>query len=296
MSAQVYIGPAGWQYKDWQGIAYPQPKPKGFKELRYLSDFVNVVEVNSSFYKIPSPNSVQEWLGLVRYKSNFKFSIKLFQGFTHRHFDYTRDEVLAFSKSIEALQRDNRLAALLIQFPWKFKNTPEALERVLKISRDFSMFPCAVEFRHASWMTDDIYKQFQDSHISFVNIDEPAHNQSLPQSDIVTSPIGYIRFHGRNSENWFKDNVGQDQRYNYLYNDSEMYSWLDSIKRIRDRTEMLIIIFNNHFKGQALVNGIQLGAVLEEKKPVAPVTLLRHYPQLQSITDTKDDEQLFLFD
>lgn len=295
MSAQIYIGPAGWQYKDWQGIAYPQPKPKGFKELRYLSDFFNSVEVNGSFYKIPSVESVREWIDLVRHKDDFKFCVKLFHGFTHRDYLYTKEEVLAFSKSLDVLQRDERLAAVLVQFPWKFKNTPESLQRVLHLARDFKDFPCAVEFRHASWMTDDVFKQLQDAQMSFVNIDEPQHHHSMPPSDLVTSPIGYIRFHGRNAENWFKEDVGQNQRYNYLYNDTEIYSWLDSIKRIRNRTEMLIIIFNNHFKGQALVNGIQLSAILDDKKPVAPETLLQHYPQLQSIVSPKDDEQLLLF-
>ena len=295
MSARVYIGPAGWQYRDWQGIAYPQPKPKGFNELRYLSDYVDIVEVNSSFYKIPSPAAVLEWCKQVRHKPNFKFCIKLFQGFTHRDYGFTTEEMRAFSKSLDILQQQNRLAALLIQFSWKFKNTSDTLPRVLKLARDFENFPCAVEFRHASWMADGVYKSFQDANISFVNIDQPEHHHALPPTDVVTAPVGYIRFHGRNSDNWFKENIGQDQRYNYLYSDSEMTSWLDRIQKIRQRTEALIIIFNNHFKGQALVNCIQLSAFINDQNPFAPENLVRHYPQLDSIVIRKDDEQLSLF-
>ena len=87
----VFIGPAGWQYRDWQGIAYPHPKPKEFKELGYLADFFNVVEVNGSFYKVPSPDSVKEWIRLVQHKRDFQFCVKLHQQFTHAVYPYAKE-------------------------------------------------------------------------------------------------------------------------------------------------------------------------------------------------------------
>lgn len=291
----IYIGPAGWNYPDWRGIVYPSARPKGFRELRYLADFFNLVEINSPFYKIPSIASVETWLEQVQHQRFFQFSIKLFQQFTHSEVPPDNGQNDAFIKILELLRRENRLAALLLQFPWRFKKTPANASYLFKLAKLFQDFPCAVEFRHDSWMSDDIFARLRERQIAFVNIDEPQHECSLPLSSIVTAKDAYLRLHGRNAEMWFSENSTPAQRYNYLYDNAEMDSIIQTIQEIRDKTGNLYIIFNNHFRGQAIVNAFQLIAKLYRQPPLIPVTLLDHYPHLRAIGRIKGDEQLSLF-
>ncbi|MBN1479278.1 DUF72 domain-containing protein [candidate division KSB1 bacterium] len=294
-NSPVYIGPAGWNYKDWRGIVYPSSRPKGFRELRYLADFFNLVEINSTFYKIPSLESVEAWLEQVQHQRHFQFSIKLFQQFTHSDIPPENEQIDAFTKIIGLLRRENRLAALLMQFPWRFKKTPANISYLFKLAKLFQDFPCAIEFRHDSWMSDAILARLRERQIAFVNIDEPQHERSLPLSSVVTAEYAYLRLHGRNAEMWFNENSNIAQRYNYLYDSAEMDSIIQTIQEIRDKTGTLYIIFNNHFRGQAIVNAFQLIAKLYRQPPLIPVTLLDHYPHLRAIGRIKGDQQLSLF-
>ncbi|MBN1559753.1 DUF72 domain-containing protein [candidate division KSB1 bacterium] len=290
----VYIGPAGWNYQDWRGIVYPPRRPRGFQELRYLTDFFNLVEINSSFYKIPALDSVANWLEHIRDKKNFQFSLKLFQQFTHGDYPPQKEQISHFQAILERLHQEARLAALLIQFPWRFKNTAENQAALFKLLNIFADFPRAVEFRHDSWMTEETLDRLRRSDVAFVNIDEPPHQHSLPSSSIVTANFAYLRLHGRNAAMWFNEESTAAQRYNYLYNETEMMSILDNIKKIREKTIPLLIIFNNHYRGQAVVNALQMMAHLGDR-PLIPATLIDHYPQLASIGRSKTDEQLSLF-
>lgn len=294
-SAHINIGPAGWNYKDWRSIVYPHQRAKGFQELHYLADFFNLVEINSTFYKIPALESVQSWIAQVQNKKGFQFSVKLYQQFTHSDYPPEKEQVSAFCQILELFQREARLATLLVQFPWKFKKTAGNRTTLFKLMEKFKDFPCAVEFRHDSWMSDETFHTLQDRQIAFVNIDEPKHEHSLPQSTIVTSNIAYLRLHGRNSDMWFENSSTVAQRYNYLYNDAEMDSILNTIKKIREKSGNLFVIFNNHYRGQAIVNAFQLMAKLNSQPPDVPATLLQYYPQLETICRIKDDEQLSLF-
>jgi uncharacterized protein YecE (DUF72 family) len=77
------IGTAGWKYKDWEGIVYPKPKPRGFDELQFLSNLFSTVEINSSFYGPPRPSAAKKWVESVQHVPSFRFTAKLYQSFTH---------------------------------------------------------------------------------------------------------------------------------------------------------------------------------------------------------------------
>ncbi len=76
---KVYIGPAGWNYKDWEGIVYPSKAEKNFDQLAYLARFFNVIEINSSFYRPPAVKSTLKWVDRVKYNPQFTFTYKLWQ-------------------------------------------------------------------------------------------------------------------------------------------------------------------------------------------------------------------------
>ncbi len=212
------------------------------------------------------------------------FCVKLWRQFTHSESPLDNADVRSFRRILELLAAQDRLGALLLQFPWRFKKSKQTLDRVIMLADHFKEFSCAVEFRHASWQDESVFEQLARRHIAFVNIDQPVIGASVTPSHVTTSNIGYIRFHGRNSAAWFAEDAGRDARYNYLYNDVEILSWLSHINAMTAETEKTFIFFNNHFRGQAVVNALQLMHKMTGEKPPAPATLLRRFPGAASFT------------
>jgi uncharacterized protein YecE (DUF72 family) len=276
----MYIGPAGWSYPDWQGIVYPKKKPRNFSELEFISKYFNSVEINSSFYKIPTLSTVDRWIRNVEKRDDFKFCVKLWQRFTHSEFSVEQSDIDQFRKMLTTLVEAERLGPLLLQFPWRFKKSKATVKRTFEIIQQFQGFSCALEFRHAGWQDESLQADLRENGIAFVNIDQPVIGESLAPSAVVTSNEGYVRFHGRNEAAWFAENAGRDERYNYLYNNEEIGSWIESIDKMSEQTDSMYIIFNNHFRGKALINAFELKYQMTSEKPLAPESLFRHFPNL----------------
>ncbi len=113
----IKIGIAGWSYSDWEGIVYPRPAPHGFHALEYMSQFFDVVEVNSSFYQPPRAENTRLWARQVEANPRFPFTAKLWRGFTHER-NATRQDEKVFKAGLAPLASAGRLGALLMQFPW----------------------------------------------------------------------------------------------------------------------------------------------------------------------------------
>jgi Protein of unknown function DUF72 len=79
----IRIGPAGWKYKDWEGVVYPQPAPRGFDALAYIAEYFTTVEINSSYYGPPQPKAARRWVNSVSQNRDFRFTAKLYHSFTH---------------------------------------------------------------------------------------------------------------------------------------------------------------------------------------------------------------------
>ena len=120
---------------------------------------------------------------------------------------------------------------------------------------------------------------------AFVNIDQPALSDNLPATGHVTAPIAYFRFHGRNADKWFGPDTSNEERYNYLYSARELDPW---VSRIRDAAERapggVYAILNNHFRGQAVANALELQAVLTGETRDVARSLRAAYPSIQPIT------------
>jgi len=289
--SEIYIGPAGWSYPDWHGVVYPAERPKGFSELNFLSNYFNTVEINSSFYRIPSVKNVNNWVNQIKHHPSFMFCVKLWQNFTHTEMNPASQQTSEFRNALEPMLKENRLGALLIQFPWRFKLNDENLAQLNTILSEFHEFPCAVEFRHNSWIQDKVFDTLAEHRCAFVNIDQPVIGDSIPPTAKETSSIGYVRFHGRNYANWFKEGSGRDARYDYLYQKDEIDSWMENIRKIAEQTLGTFIIFNNHFRGQAVVNALQLDHMLTGKKVPAPSHLVNVYHSLDGVAVADDAGQ-----
>jgi uncharacterized protein YecE (DUF72 family) len=274
-TADVRIGPAGWSYKDWEGTVYPAHGSR-FDALAYLAHYFDTIEVNSSFYRTPPPTHAQSWIRRVLENDAFRFTAKLNRLFTHERAAIDPAEVRAFRRFLDPLAEAGRLGAILVQFPWSARNTEEMRDHMSRLFDAFDSYPLAVEVRHASFEDDGFYGFLNDRNVSIVNIDQPLFSDSVKPSNVVTGPIGYIRLHGRNYEKWFA-HAESWERYNYLYAPKELEPWAARIREIAASRETYAIT-NNHFRGQAIVNALDLKKSLGMPLEVPP-QLREAYPE-----------------
>lgn len=277
----IRFGPAGWSYPDWRGIVYPAHKPKRLHELEYIAQFFDTVEINTSFYNPPRPSVVKEWIHQAEHNKRFQFTTKLWQRFTHDR-NATLDDERVFKEAMAPLVEAGRLGALLIQFPWSFKNDPENRQYLADLCRQFHEYPLVLEVRHSSWNQPEILEMLTELDLGFCNIDQPIIGRSIKPSQYVTGPVGYVRLHGRNYKEWFsaKDKHEAGERYNYLYSLEELEPWAQKIKQIAAGSRVTFVITNNHARGQAVANALQLTALVTGRTVPAPESILQEYPEL----------------
>lgn len=246
-------GTAGWSYADWNGTVYPQKKPKDFNHLEFLARDFDFVEVNTTFYRLPSEQLVRGWVNKTEHIPHFQFWIKIHQHLTHKR-QMDRTEIDHFFQAIQPLVQQQKLSGLLAQFPYSFKSSADNLDYILKLRELFAGYPLAVEFRHRSWNRNDTLRFFRDQELVWVNIDQPVISQSLPMTTYVThNDFVYVRLHGRNYENWFADK-GRDARYDYDYSMEEIKSIADKLKKLKKMAQKVFVSGNNHYKGSAVKN------------------------------------------
>jgi len=291
----IHIGPAGWSYKDWEGTVYPQKPGKNFDPLEYLARYFNTIEINSSFYRPPTASTTKAWAQRVTANKEFTFTAKLHRLFTHERGKATAADEKEFHAGMAPLMKAEKLGALLLQFPWSFKNTVEDRIYLAELLEKFGDYPLVLEVRHASWNTPAMYEWLEERGIGICNIDQPVFSKSIRPAALTTSPVGYVRLHGRNYQNWFREKAPRDERYNYLYSFDELDPWLKRIKEVAKQTRETYVITNNHFRGQAVVNAIEIEAALKEKRVPAPEPLFGVYPRLSESAVSETAEQK-LFD
>lgn len=276
------IGPSGWSYPDWEALVYPARKPRGFKPLACIASMFDAVEVNSSFYAIPAPRVTQNWARLT--PPDFRFTVKLPQSFTHaRPLRVDPREVDAFRAALEPLAASGKLGPLLIQFPWSFRHTPDAGEHLERLAGAFAAYPRFVEVRHSSWSAP----QAQDTVRAaggFCNIDQPPLRDCLAPSAHVSGRSAYVRLHGRNAANWFADGLPAFERYNYLYDETELREWVARLLAIGAQADEVYVFANNHYRGQGVVNALEIGHLLGLPPACVSTELRSAYPRIAAIT------------
>ena len=276
----VRIGTAGWMYKDWEGIVYP-PARRGFDRLGFMASLFDTNEINSTFYRIPPASMARDWARRVAHNPRFLFSAKLYRGFTHDRNATAADEK-AVSEAMGALAAAGRLGCVLVQVPMSFHDTGENRTVLSRIFDRFATFPLAAEFRHFSWDTPEVLRFLEDRSVGFVNIDQPYLKGNIRATSHVTSPVVYYRFHGRNAAKWFGPDTSNEERYNYLYSEKELIPWAERIQegRARRPDANAFAVLNNHFRGQAVANAIQLQQMLTGETRAVPSTLIATYSAL----------------
>jgi uncharacterized protein YecE (DUF72 family) len=258
--SRLWIGPSGWSYPDWNGFIYPRPRPRGFRPLAYIAQFLNAVEINSSFYAIPAPRTTAAWPPQT--PATFRFAYKLHRDFTHAAQVPGKRVAAAVLASLAPLAESGKLGPLLIQFPWSFRFTPAAVDRLGLLAEYFADFERFIEVRHMSWATPEAVDAIRAAG-GYVNIDQPRLRDCLPPTAQVFGTTAYVRLHGRNAATWFARGLPSFERYNYLYSTVELEEWAGRIRQMLAQARDVYVFANNHYNGQGVANALELRALLE---------------------------------
>ena len=279
LSQTLHCGTSGWSYAHWNGIVYPKSKPRGFHALEYLSHYFDATEINTTFYQPIRPEIARLWAQKVSGNPKFLFTAKLHRRFTHERLLDPVD-IGTFRDGLLPLLRCGKLGCVLMQFPWTFRYTEENREYLVQLRRAFHEFPLVAEMRHSSWTFDEALGTLIDYRIGFCNIDQAAYTKATPPTSFLTSPIGYIRLHGRNPQDWQQEFRLADKpapRHDYLYSREELQEWKTRIEHVHRCAARTFVFANNDVGGKSVVNALQLAQMLGDERRFAPAELLRKY-------------------
>jgi len=287
MSAEIRVGPAGWSYQDWKRIVYPDARPRSFHEAAYLAQYFDTIEINTSFYRPLRPEIARLWVRKVAFNPRFRFTAKLYRTFTHERRLEAQD-VRQYIEGLDPIEEAGRLGCVLMQFPWSFQFNRENRGHLIRLKQTFADFALVAEMRHSTWMADEAIGTLIDHHVGFCNIDQPQFGNSMPPTAVVTTPVGYVRLHGRNYEDWFEREDSPlphiAARYNYLYSGEELKEWKGRIEQVAAQARTTFVITNNHYEGKAVANGLQLIHLLIGEPVETPPELQSFYPEVAAIS------------
>jgi uncharacterized protein YecE (DUF72 family) len=254
----IYIGTSGYSYPDWVGTFYP-PGSKQTDFIHLFQESFSFVELNYSYYRMPERKHMASFLS--RLEEDTIFTIKAPGLFTHERNPSQKDFHGLKDSLQESLEKD-KCKALILQFPYSFKYQRESRLYLDNLCKNLEGIPLAIEMRSNEWNNPSFIQGLKERRISLIHTDQPSLKGLWQGLSEPTTSLGYIRFHGRNSENWWTgDNVS---RYDYLYNAEELSSWLDKIGKMAEKVKVLLVAFNNHSKGKAVQNARQLRKFIEK--------------------------------
>ncbi len=232
---ELLLGTCGWDYPEWVGRVYP---PRGVADkLRFYTRLFPIVEVDSTFYRLPPPSVAASWAR--RTPSSFRFAAKFPRTITHdlRLVD-TDPELAKFLEVLRPLRDAGKFVAALLQLPPSLSFEPAIVRRFYaSLPRDL---PVAVEFREGSWLVPESYALLREFGLAHVVVDGP----HLPIVLEVTAPFAYVRWHGHGRRIW----------YDYTYSAEELSAWVPRLHELERKATTVYGFFNNHFRGDAAVN------------------------------------------
>ncbi len=263
----ILIGTSGFSYEDWRGYFYPKELPK--KEmLTFYAQHFPTVEVNATYYSMPHPTTFVQMARKV--PSEFEFVVKAHKDMTHAE-EFLPEPFQEFRAALEPLVERGMLGCVLAQFPWSFKATPANRSTLELFRAALPELPVVVEFRNAGWVSEETFTLLQKLSFGFCCVDEPRLNGLMPRIVRATSPLGYVRFHGRNAAKWWHHEHAYE-RYDYLYTEEELREWVPRIRELSDETERTYLFFNNHYEGKAGQNAQMMASLLNLTLPLAPTS------------------------
>ncbi len=267
---EFLIGTSGYSYDDWVGPIYPRGTRRGDFLTFYAKRF-RFTELNFSYYRLPEASALRAIAS--KTPSSFRFTVKAHRSLTHdrdtewkRHAERFAEAVGALSSvesatdSLADAGRQDRLAGVLIQFPFSFHYRPANRRYLASLTDALKPLRLFVEFRNAEWDQESVWREMERRELGLVVPDLPRLDGLPATPPRLTTRWGYVRFHGRNAPQWWSGtNV---TRYDYLYREEELRGWVGPVRAMLDEAEAVIVAFNNHFGGQAAENAEQFAAMI----------------------------------
>ena len=302
MASPIRIGTCSWADESLTRYFYP-PGVKGAEErLRYYAERFDTAEVNSTYYHLPERQMVERWAE--RTPEGFVMHVKAF-GVMTRHpvkveqlppdlrdeapldergrvdrppREFRAEIFRRFHEALEPLRETGKLGGILLQFPSYVVPKPASFDYLEWAAEQLQGDEPLIEFRHASWLDDEHRDEtlafLERRGMTYVIVDAPRMDgrNVLPTVVATTSPIAYVRFHGRNAETWNKRVRSAAERFDYLYSEDELAEWVPTLRELGEKTEVVYAMFNNNGRSsaggetiaQAPVNAEMLKALLEK--------------------------------
>lgn len=274
---------------------YPASVRSAADRLRYYAARFDTVEINSSYYGIPTPDNARLWVE--RTPPGFIFHVKGFGMMTRHavkpeqlppplreghHLEIDRagrivhpepalraDTFSLFSEALQPLRAAGKLGMILMQFPPYFVANESNREYIAWARDRLAPDRLAVEFRHNSWVQPDMLEPtlelLESLGASYVCVDEPRMQtaNALPPIAASTSDIAYVRFSGRNAATWNARVPTAAERFRYLYEETELQEWVEPIRKLSEQTQTTYVMFNNCFADYAPRNARQMMSLLD---------------------------------
>jgi uncharacterized protein YecE (DUF72 family) len=255
----ICVGTSGFKFEDWKGAFYP-PEIKEKDWLNYYGERFRCLEVNATYYRLLHPATFFHMANKV--PDGFLFTVKAYRTLTHEAGSDNQADFAAFMESLKPLVEAGKFGCVLAQFPTSFHNTPGSRHYLAELCERFSNYPLVVEFRNRQWAKEEVVEFLRRHQVGWCAVDEPQFRSLMPPMAIATAPIGYLRFHGRNYDKWWKGDG--KERYNYHYSREELQEWVPKIRSLEHQTEIVYVFMNNCFGGQAAKNAADMQGLLGE--------------------------------
>jgi uncharacterized protein YecE (DUF72 family) len=240
-TSKIHIGTSGWNYKHWRGAFYPDDI-KADNWLEYYADRLNEVEINNSFYQLPTKKTFSQWRKIV--PDGFSFSVKASRYITHmKKLKDPRDSVERLFEKIIYLE--DKLGPILFQLPPRWKSNPDRLNKFLHSLP--SQYKYTLQFRDQSWWNDDIYNILRKHNCAFC-IYDLAGTQS--PREVTSDDLIYIRLHG------------PEGAYQGKYSIQQLAAWAGAISSWSDQGQDVFVFFDNDQNGYAPKNALELKQML----------------------------------
>ena len=293
-SDKIVVGMGGWQLEPFNGVFYPSHPPKGFRKLRFYSRFFDMVEVNATFYSTDlGARNARRWLDDVSGNERFIFSVKLFKGFTHT-MDARHRDVKNVRSLLDFLASMDKLAGLIMQFPYSFDKKKDRLPYLEKLAKAFSDHTVFIEVRHDSWNNRATMDFFEKNKLHLVNVDLPKMKRHMPLTEIGWGGVGYFRMMGRNSQTWDaglpKLEGELSDRYQYRYSVEELREVKVKVEGLGKKGSTNFVVFHNDPQANSLYNGFQLRHLVNPKERLkAPASLISAFPSLAGFVELQEE-------
>lgn len=266
--AQILIGTCSWSSPGLRGSFYPKAiKPRDM--IEYYAQHFSLVEVDSTYYRLPTPQVFKGWAN--RTPQDFIFDVKAYRQLTKhdRDVEPSADTFHLFAAALEPLYEAGKLGVVLFQFPPWFRFSEENLEYVLECKELMRPYRVAIEFRHGSWLGPDTQQRtlhfLRQNDLAYVSVDEPQFSGStVPPIAAATSDLAIVRFHGRNRDSWFRRDITVEERFNYLYSERELEEWVPRIRELAESAQQVHVLMNNCYHDFAVRNARDVSRLLRE--------------------------------